>query len=105
MTEWNKSYLTDLRNDGLDPKDFRREMMGEVVFDKRLYDLAAEYHQRCDDFDVMVCGNKEGMPITVDQRRKVNQHAVRVRTELEDRVDELNISRSDLIREIQKQAR
>ena len=30
---------------------------------KALIEIAEQYHKRCDDYDRMICGNKEGIPV------------------------------------------
>jgi hypothetical protein len=44
--------------------------------------MAEEYHRRCDEFDVDMCGNADGIPTNGRQSRAVNQHALQVLNEL-----------------------
>ncbi len=79
--------------------DFRREILGDWANDPNaqlLHKLAAEYHQRCDAYDRLVCGNLEGMPNGLgysDQRCRMNENARNVECELIDRLPpELDIA-------------
>ena len=50
------------------------ELYGEfVVPNKRLYDLAMEYHARAEQYDQTICEN--GIPKTSNQMYKINNNA------------------------------
>lgn len=46
-----------------------------------LHELAVEYHDRCDTFDLRLCP-PDGIPRTTFERRQVSDHAIRLRREL-----------------------
>ncbi len=86
---------------------WRRLMYGEFEPNRELYEMAMEYHQRCDAFDVQLCGNPRGIPVNGHEIQVVNQHAKKVLRELEDRIvdEEMSFTSNDLRREIQRLAR
>jgi len=88
---------------------FQREMLGEWEASnaKLLWELAQEYHRRCDAFDVEVCGNEEGRPTNPDQWRRILEHARGVECELWDRAEAMGvvIPLDQLRKEIQRCAK
>jgi hypothetical protein len=72
-----------------------------------LYDLAREYHQRCDDYDRAVCSGKSvttGEPFPADnyQMEAINRHAIQVRDEIIGRGKSLGLSEERVWGAIQK---
>ena len=53
-----------------------------------LYELASEYHRRCDEYDVALCKNPEGKPRNRSELSQVNRHARQVKAELLQSVEE-----------------
>jgi hypothetical protein len=91
--------------------EFRRQYMNgswpseeEMV----LRQLAEEYHERCEQYDVGVCsGRRDGIavPRTSEETRLINVNARRVLDDLTPRANAAGYSREALIRAIQKAAR
>lgn len=67
-------------------KTFQREYLCEVPKIDPLYKKALEvagiYHKRCDEYDKIVCGNKEGKPANSRELYLVQKHARDVKREM-----------------------
>lgn len=86
------------------PHNWRREIMGEFQPNIPLLKLAHEYHERCDSYDEMICGNTEGRPTNGWQHGEINRHAKRVLYQLQERQHREGIL-GDLLTEIRKMSR
>ena len=67
---------------------------------KALIEIAEQYHKRCDDYDRMICGNKEGIPVTGKQVLLIEKNARMVLKEQQRKAMLLGFSRSELHDEI-----
>jgi hypothetical protein len=69
--------------------------------DKRLHELAVEYHSRCEAYDRTVCSGPviDGSIMPGDYREHglIAHHADKVRTEIVRRGNEMGFSKSDII--------
>ena len=75
--------------------------------DQFLYELATEYHERCERYDCGVCsGMRDGIAVPVNsfEMRDININARRVLNELAGRAAEKGISMDELTKEIQRRA-
>ena len=69
--------------------EFYRTQLGEpyvdVALSKLMHDAGCEYHTLCDAHDLSVCSDKSrgGTPHTVEERVACNEHAKRVRSEIQ----------------------
>ena len=75
----------------------------------KLYDLAMEYHRRCEAYDRTVCSDRRGgvaVPSTSEQSRLVNDNAIRIRREIAQRefIDEGDLRQAikDTVREFER---
>lgn len=90
----------------MDASDFTQE---PPAVPAALYELAAEYEQRCEAFDRTVCtGGVDAAgyvhPGNARELGVIGQHAHRVREELMARAVDAGFSRDELRREIRRQA-
>lgn len=90
--------------------DFGKQFMGTFEIsekDRFLYDLAQQYHERCEAYDQTVCtGRRDGIAIPRDSEQLglINRHALQVRRELLQQVLAKGLTKNDFIRAIQRKA-
>lgn len=86
----------------------RFKMLIEGQFDwsraQALHELAAEYHERCEAFDQLLCG-PAGMPRNGRELGEINLHARKVLRDVELKAADKEIDSNELRREIQRIAR
>jgi len=93
----------------MDVDAFRKELLGTFEpMDRRLWDLAVEYHQRCEAYDRTVCTGpivKDGiMPVTHRELALINRHAVVVRRDIAQRAEQMGFTRKELQKAISSAA-
>lgn len=94
-------------------KDFRDQYMqtfpAETDFERKLRELGEEYHEVCEGFDRTRCLARDkygnAVPVNRWEMAQINQHARKVREEIEIRAARFGATREQVWKAIQRAAR
>ena len=82
----------------------KNDYLADWIPEPNIYeDLAAEYHYRCQEYDMIVCGNERGLPTKPGHLGLINRHATKVLKEICETNNICNQSeKSELLKAIRK---